>query len=136
MKRPGAHIAAAGACLLFIGLTVPAATRAQATAHQDMAMKEAKPGLLAQAKIKPDSARAVALARVPNSTVHMQEIERARGRLVYSFDLAQPNKAGYQEVLVDARSGKVVSVKHESVRKERAEQRTAAMRHKGTVKKP
>jgi len=134
MNRAGANVAAAVACVLSMGLTIPAATRAQA--RQDTAMKEAKPGLLAQAKIKPDSARAIALARVPSGNVHMQEIERERGRLVYSFDVAQANKSGYQEVLVDANTGRVVSVKHESARKERAEARSAAARHKAPGRKP
>jgi len=46
MNRAGANVAAAVACVLSMGLTIPAATRAQA--RQDTAMKEAKPGLLAQ----------------------------------------------------------------------------------------
>ena len=34
--------------------------------------------------------------------------------MVYSFDVLVPNRKGVEEVQVDARSGKVVSVKHES----------------------
>jgi uncharacterized membrane protein YkoI len=70
--------------------------------------------LLAQAKITEDSARAVALARVPHATVQEIELEQEHGSLVWSFDLAVPGKPGIEEVNVDAVTGKIVSVEHEA----------------------
>lgn len=115
-------------------LALTAATvAAQQTAQ---GMKEEKPGLLAQAKITPDSARAVALARVANGTIREQEIEVEHGRLVYSFDIAQPNRPGVEEVLVDATTGRVVSVSHESAGKEAAEAESHARSGKVRPRKP
>lgn len=88
------------------------------TAHQVAAqavtVKEESPGLLAQAKITPDSALKVALKRVPGATLKAGEIEKEHGKLIYSFDLAVAGKTGIEEVAVDAVTGKVVSVEHES----------------------
>jgi len=46
--------------------------------------------LLSQAKISEDSARIVALARVPGGTVKALELEREHGLLIWSFDLTVP----------------------------------------------
>ena len=70
--------------------------------------------LVAKAKVTEDSARAVALARVPNATVKEVELEEEHGSLVWSFDLAVPGKPGIQEVNVNALTGKIVSVEHEA----------------------
>lgn len=80
-----------------------------------------KASLQSQAKITGDSARVIALARVPNSTVKSMELEREKGMLVYSFDLTVAGKSGVDEVWVNARTGKVVSVEHETPKMERAE---------------
>jgi uncharacterized membrane protein YkoI len=69
--------------------------------------------LLSQTKISEDSARAVALARVPGSAVKLLELEREHGLLIWSFDLAVAGKRGIEEVEVDALTGKIVSVEHE-----------------------
>lgn len=77
-------------------------------------IKEEKPGLLARATVTPDSARAIALRAVATgSRIRAAEIEEEDGKLVYSFDIKVPKKKGIDEVLVDAASGKVVSVEHE-----------------------
>jgi uncharacterized membrane protein YkoI len=87
---------------------------ASVAAAQGADMKEEKPGLLAQAKIKPEAARQTALKAVPGATIKEAEIEREHRKLVYSFDLTVPGQTGIQEVLVDANTGKIVSSKHES----------------------
>jgi uncharacterized membrane protein YkoI len=69
--------------------------------------------LLAQTKITEDSARGLALARVPGSTVKELELEREGGRLIWSFDLTVAGKPGIEEVNVDAVTGKIVGVEHE-----------------------
>jgi hypothetical protein len=77
-------------------------------------VKAAKPEYRAQAKISAEVATNTASAKVPGGRVQEGELEKEHGRLVYSFDILVPNRGGVQEVQVDARSGKVVSVKHES----------------------
>ncbi|MEO8200866.1 MAG: PepSY domain-containing protein [Gemmatimonadota bacterium] len=77
-------------------------------------LKEEERGLLAQATIRPDSARHLAMNKVPGGKVVEAVIEREDGRIVYSFELKVAGKSGVEEVLVDARTGAVVSVEHES----------------------
>ena len=84
--------------------------------------KEARKGLFAQARISCARARRTALRAVgPVASVKSAELEEEKGRLVYSFDLQHPGRAGVEEVLVDARSGQVVSMVHESAQAEAAE---------------
>ena len=109
---------------------------AQATAT----MKEETPGLLAQAKISPEAARTTALARVKGSTIKEEEIEKEGGKLVYAFDLKVAGKSGIEEVLIDAVTGKIVSVDHENAKDEAAEAakdaKLAKEKANGAVKKP
>ncbi len=70
--------------------------------------------LLAKAKITEDSARALALGRVPHATVTEVELEEEHGSLVWSFDLTVAGKPGIEEVNVDALTGKIVGVEHEA----------------------
>jgi uncharacterized membrane protein YkoI len=58
--------------------------------------------------------RQTALRRIPSGGIVKAELEKEHGRVVYSFDLKVPAKPGIEEVQVDASSGKVVSVEHES----------------------
>jgi hypothetical protein len=113
---------------------------AMATQKPMHKVREAKPGLLKQAKITADAAEATALAQVPGGKVSAREIEMQKGVLVYSFDVKETGKEGWQEVTVDATTGAVVSTMHESAKAEAAEK--AALKHKpakakaDTTKKP
>jgi uncharacterized membrane protein YkoI len=78
----------------------------------------------AQARITPDAARATALAKVPGAVVQSQELEREHGKLIYSFDLKVPGKTGIDEVNVDAITGKVLVVQHETPKQESQEKGT------------
>jgi uncharacterized membrane protein YkoI len=84
-------------------------------------VKEEKPGLLAQAKITPDSATRVAQGRVPGGKIRSAEIEMEDGRLIYSFDFKVAGKSGVEEVNVNARTGAIAGVEHETPRSEAAE---------------
>jgi uncharacterized membrane protein YkoI len=84
-------------------------------------MREAKPGLLAKSKITPEAARSSALARVKGGAIKEEEIEEEDGKLVFSFDIAVAGKSGIEEVQVNALSGKLVSVEHESPAQQAAE---------------
>lgn len=72
-------------------------------------------------KVSAEQARKTALAKVPRGTVTAEELERENGHLIYSFELTVPGRSGVEEVNVDARSGKVLSVEHESPAQEKSE---------------
>jgi uncharacterized membrane protein YkoI len=75
-----------------------------------------------EAKISEPEARRIALARVPG-IVRTEELEREHHRVVYSYDIERAGKPGVEEVQVDAKSGKIVSVKHESDKAEDKEKK-------------
>jgi uncharacterized membrane protein YkoI len=81
------------------------------------------PALAAQAKITLDSARTIALQRVPHGSVASEELERENGHLIYSFDVKVENKSGIQEVNINALTGRVLGVHHEGPAAERKEAR-------------
>lgn len=117
--------------LLFLTSTAGAPSHGVAGApiQQDtLTVKEAEPGLKAQAKVTSDSAMKTALAKVPGGKISEAELEKEHGKVVYSFDITQPKKSGVEEVLVDATSGKLVSAKHESAAAE-AKERAAESKH-------
>ena len=70
--------------------------------------------LMKQAKITKAEAEHIALAQVPHGTVKSAEIEQEKGHLVWSFDISKPNTLGVTEILVDAKTGKVIAKEHES----------------------
>jgi len=73
-----------------------------------------------EAKISEPEARKIALARVPGD-VQSEELEREHHRVVYSYDIKQAGKSGVDEVVVDAKNGKIISVKHETDAAEKKE---------------
>ena len=96
---------------------------------------EESPGLLAQAAVPPDSAVALARARVPGARITTAEIEIEDGRLIYTFDMAPGGEEGEEaeeaeeaeeeeeageepgmitEVHVDALTGAILSAEEES----------------------
>jgi uncharacterized membrane protein YkoI len=77
--------------------------------------------LMAEAKISKDTAQQTALARVPNGTVKTAEIEKEKGKLQWSFDIATPGTKDITEVNVDAMTGDVISVDKESAQAEAKE---------------
>ncbi|PZR75001.1 MAG: hypothetical protein DLM73_06395 [Chthoniobacterales bacterium] len=70
--------------------------------------------LAKQAKITKAQAEQIALAKVPHGKVKSVEIENEKGHLVWSFDIATPNTKDITEVLVDAKTGKIISTAVES----------------------
>lgn len=80
--------------------------------------------MLARAVVTADSARKLALAQVPNGRIDEEEIEEEHGKLVFSFDIKVPGKTGVDEVLIDARTGALVSKSHETPR-QAAQERAA-----------
>ena len=87
--------------------------------HHNKEAKQAK--LMAQAKVSKDDAGKTALAKVPNGTIKEGELEKEKGKLIWSFDITTPDTKDITEVNVDAITGDVVSVEKESAANEAKE---------------
>ena len=74
--------------------------------HHDKQADQAK--LMAEAKISKETAQETAQAKVPNGTVKESELEKEKGKLIWSFDFAIPNSKDTKEVNVDAMTGDMV----------------------------
>jgi uncharacterized membrane protein YkoI len=106
---------------LCAGLLVPASR----LSAQDTGVKRMVPdSLVAKAKISEDSARAIALHRVPG-TLQSVELEKMRTRLVYEFEIQRLNGQGLTKVEVDAANGHVMNVARIGARSRRASPRSS-----------
>lgn len=85
------------------------------------ATEYARAALSTEAKVTEAQAKTTALSKTPNGTVKSAELEREHGRLVWSFDIARPSVKGVTEIQVDAKSGKIVSMKKETPAQEAQE---------------
>ncbi len=77
--------------------------------------------LMKQAKLTKIEAEHIALGKVPNGQVKSAEIENEKGHLVWSFDIVTPGSKDISEILVDAKSGQIVSKQTETPRDQAAE---------------
>jgi uncharacterized membrane protein YkoI len=123
--------------ILAAVVAIPAA--AQDTTHHAMAhrtgTRHARVSLASQAKISKDSAQTVALAQVAaGSTVKSSELEKEKGKLVYSFDITVPGQTGVEELNISAIDGSVVAHEHESAAKEAKEAKAEKAEKKPTKK--
>ncbi len=96
--------------------------------------KDVPTALAKQANVDEATAAAAARARVPNGTIRSVELEREKGRLIYSYDFTVAGQKGVEEVNVDAATGKVIAAAHESAATERAETAREAAPQKSTKK--
>lgn len=71
---------------------------------------EIKPGTEGRARISPNRAKAIALARVPGQ-IAGGELHQEDGQLVYDIKVLPEKKKTYSKVVIDARTGAVISVK-------------------------
>jgi uncharacterized membrane protein YkoI len=76
--------------------------------------KQEQAELQSQAKISKEQAQQTALAKVPNGTIKEGELEKEKGKLIWSFDISTPDSKDITEVNVDAITGEVVSVEKEA----------------------
>jgi hypothetical protein len=97
-------------------VVVTPGVRAQATYK-----KELPDSLTRRARITEDAAAATAQKRVPKGKIEAVELEKENGKLIYSYILKVPGKAGNEEVNVNAMTGKIVAVEHESTATEKKE---------------
>jgi uncharacterized membrane protein YkoI len=77
--------------------------------------------LAAEAKVSKEDAQKTALAQAPNGTIKESELEKEKGKLVWSFDIATADSKDITEVNVDAINGQVVSVEKEKAEDEKKE---------------
>jgi uncharacterized membrane protein YkoI len=103
MKRIGMFSLTFG---IVIGFALAAAFAAQPSEAE----------LTKQAKITKADAEQIALAKVSRGIVKSAEIENEKGHLVWSFDIARPGTQDITEILVDAKTGKIISTQTESPR--------------------
>ncbi len=111
--------------LVFValGLFAPAAGAQQPKHTRRQHREETQEQLRKEAKITEDQARDVAMRRYPRASITSTELERENGRLIYSMELKVPGRSGVQEVNVNAITGKLVNIEHESAKTEKAEER-------------
>lgn len=119
MSRPSMF-----AALLLCATLGAASAGAQSVQAKKVSTKEA--AMRAEAKVSEDSARAIALRVVPGGTVKEGELEREKGKLLWSFDIKVAGKKGVEEVQVDAITGKVIGREHETDAKEAKEAKDEA----------
>ncbi len=70
--------------------------------------------LEASAKISRAEAERTALAKVPGGTIKEGELEKEKGKLLWSFDISTPGTKDITEVQVDAQTGAIIAVDKET----------------------
>jgi uncharacterized membrane protein YkoI len=112
----------------------PADSAKEAAEEAEEASPAGQAALAKEAKIGESAARATALKAVPGGTFSKVELEKEDSLLVYSYDITIAGKVGVEEVKVDAKTGKMISQKHESAAESAKEKAKEAK--KGEAKKP
>jgi hypothetical protein len=90
--------------------------------------------LEAQAKVTKAEASKIALDKVPGGTIKEGDIEKEKGKLLWSFDITTPGTKDITEVQVDAMTGAVLDVTKETVADQEKEKKEDAKK-KGKKKK-
>lgn len=85
--------------------------------------------LAAQAKVRESEAKRIALKQVPSGSIKTAEIENEKGHLVWSFDISKPGTRNITEVLVDAKTGRIVSISKENPAQQVAEEKADKSKH-------
>jgi Peptidase propeptide and YPEB domain len=122
---------------LLLAVALPVLLAASSSPQQGAYKRDVPDSLAKLVKVPESTAVATARKRIPKGTVQSLELEREKGRLIWSMDMTVPGKSGTDEINVSAISGRIVGVEHESAKAEGAEARaesTAAA--KKAAKKP
>jgi len=101
------------------GLTAVAA--GTASAQQPTYKRDLPDSLMRFAKVTEAQAVAKVHQRIPTGRITALEMEREKSALIYSFDVTVPGKTGTEEVNIDAVTGKMWPLEHESAAAERRE---------------
>lgn len=99
---------------------------AKADAQKSKPAANSQAALRREAKIAEADARKTALAAVPGGRVQSHELEREKGKLIYSYDIKVAGKSGIEEVNVDAITGAIVAHEHEGAAAEAKERKAEA----------
>ncbi|MFL5615998.1 MAG: PepSY domain-containing protein [Gemmatimonadaceae bacterium] len=110
--------------MLIAGVTTRAS--AQEAKKSTKAAGVSQSALKNEAKISEVDARKTALAEVPGGKVQSHELEREKGKLIYSYDIKIAGKPGVEEVNVDAVTGALVAHEHEDAKAEAKEKKAEA----------
>ena len=104
--------------ILAVALAVPFVAAAEDMNCSIKSKKlTSKANLTAMAKVTDADARKAALDKIgtAGATITKGGIESEDGCLIYSFDVKSPGAKGIDEVIVDAGTGTILKVDHESV---------------------
>ncbi|HET6231156.1 MAG TPA: PepSY domain-containing protein [Longimicrobiaceae bacterium] len=74
-------------------------------------IRESRPGLTARARVRPDAARHLALARYPGGQIVDELLVERQKRLLYDFTIRPAGNNAPREVLVNAATGQVIGVR-------------------------
>jgi hypothetical protein len=99
-----------GAIALCLCAALPTLAGAQQAASK--LNVEGNKKLLSEAKINPDSAAAIATAKVPGTSASTAKIDRKGKSLVYTVSLLKAGSKGVDRVWIDANTGTVTKTKH------------------------
>ena len=102
--------------ILTVGLLAGGLTACMTEKEEGNEGKESKANKLeARAKITKAEAQKIALDKVPGGTIKEGELEKEKGKLLWSFDIATPGTKDITEVQVDAMTGAVLDIAKETV---------------------
>jgi uncharacterized membrane protein YkoI len=111
-----------GICLALLVMGSSLGSQGQTTVP---AKSKIPASLKSQAKISIEEARATASKKVPGA-IKEEELEKEKGKLVYSFDIQATGEKDITEVQVSAIDGSIVSVEKEDAAHEAKEQKQEA----------
>lgn len=92
--------------------------------------KESQAKLMVEAKVSQADAERTALAKAPGGTIKEGGLEREKGKLIWSFDIATPGTKDITEVAVDAITGEVLAVDKETPGQEEGEKKAEVKKSK------
>ena len=112
---------------LTVGLLAGSLTACMTEKEEGNEGKEIKANKLeAQARITKAEAQKIALDKVPGGTIKEGELEKEKGKLLWSFDIATPGTKDITEVQVDALTGAVIDFSKETVADQEKEKKEDA----------
>jgi uncharacterized iron-regulated membrane protein len=110
LRRRTLSLGALALCFCAVASS-PAAAQKAAASHTGLNVEGSKK-LLGEAKITPDSAAAIAVAKVPGTTASSAKIERKGKALVYTVSLLKAGSKDVDRVWVDGSTGTVMCTQH------------------------
>jgi uncharacterized membrane protein YkoI len=112
--------------VMLVLATVSATASAQGARKRTTSKAASRAALEREARIPETDARKTALAEVPGGQVQSHELEREKGKLIYSYDIKVAGNPGIEEINVDATTGAVVAHEHEDAKTEAREKKAEA----------